>query len=185
MQKYLFLLSAIFFLFSAQAQEELDSNGQKDDARLRDLIWVKDTAFGVIKSKRFSNLKILYPSFKLYRRFIDTSEAGAQSDITQFAMYNNFWNRLRLQFNKLHKKAWKAGIEWEQMKLDSFHIDSGGKDNEDYAYIRWIARFNGKKRYVFSALFLNIRGRWFLMDELKYEGLLPEKKKRKPVRAKD
>lgn len=173
-------MSVIFFLLSSVfAQDQLDSGTRKEDERLKDLIWVKDTSFGIFKSKRFANMKFIYPSFSTYRKFIDTSAAGSQSDVTQFAMYNSFWNRLRLQFNKMHKKAYKAGIEWEDTKLDSFHIDSGGENGQGFAYVQWIVKHKGRKRYIISALYLNMQGKWYLMDELKFVGLLPEKKKKK------
>lgn len=132
---------------------------------------------------RFSNMKVLYPSFKTYRRFIDTSAAGAQSDVTQYAMYNSFWNRLRIQYTRLQKKLYKAGVEWDKTNLDSFYIDTGGTGANEFVYIHWILKTNKKKKYHISALYLKMKGKWFLMDELKYEGMIVEKKK-KPKKKK-
>lgn len=180
MQKYLIFILTLAFFQTLSAQEEaLDSNGQKEDIRLKDLHWIKDTAYGVFKTMKFSNLKVLYPSYKTYRKYIDTSVAGSQSDVTQFAMYNNFWNRLRIQYTKMINKAYKAGIEWDKTSLDSFKIDTGNSGGNEFAYVHWIIRYNNKRRYHFSALFLKMRNKWYLMDELKFVGLVPEPKKKK------
>lgn len=179
MQKYLILIVSLFFFTEVKAQEELDSGSRKEDSRLEDLMWVKDTAYKVFKTGKFANLKVMYPSFSTYRSFIDTSAAGDQSDITQYAMYNSFWNKLRIQFLKVQKKAGKAGIEWRETTLDSFYIDSGGESSIPYAYIHWVVKFKGKKKYLIRGLFINMNDKWFLMDELKFVGLIPEKKKKK------
>jgi hypothetical protein len=184
MQKYLILIFVSLFFQNLQAQEELDSNGQREDARLKDLIWIKDTAFRIFKTRRFTNFKVLFPSYKTYRRFIDTSKAGAQSDVTQFAMYNNFWNSLRVQYVKFGKKSDKAGIEWAKTTLDSFWIDTGGIGYNEYAYVHWIVKYDGKRKYHLSGLFLSMKNKWYLMDELNFVGLVVQKK-RKKVKRKD
>ena len=179
MQKYLFLILHVCFFLSASAQEELDSVAYKEDSRLQDLMWVKDSVYKVFKTRRYTNLKTFYPSFRTYRGFIDTSAAGEQSDITQFAMYNNFWNRLKLQFYKLIKKTDKAGIDWQKTTLDSFYIDSGMAGANPFAYVHWVIKYNGKKKYHISALFLQMHAYWFLMDELSFVGLVVDKKSKK------
>ncbi len=179
MQKYLILFTAFLFFQNISAQEELDTSKQKEDVRLKDLHWIVDTTFRVFKTRRFSNLKVVYPSFKTYKRFIDTSEAGEQTEYTQYAMYNSFWNRLRLQFTKLIKKADKAGIDWEKTTLDSFYIDTGGIGKNEFAYVHWVVKYNNKRKYSISALYLKMKNKWYLMDELKFEGLIVEKKKKK------
>jgi hypothetical protein len=183
MQKYFFLLLSFSFFLGLSAQEELDSTTYKEDSRLKDLIWIKDSVYKVFKTRRYTNLKTFYPSFRSYRDFIDTSAAGDQSDITQFAMYNNFWNRIKLQFYKLIKKTDKAGIDWQKTSLDSFYIDSGVAGGNGYVYVHWIVKYNGKKKHHVSALFLQMHEYWFLMDELRYGGVVVEKKKKKSVDA--
>ena len=156
-----------------------------EDTRLKDLIWIKDTAFGVFKTRRFTNFKVMFPSYRTYRRFIDTSKAGAQSDVTQYAMYNNFWNSLRIQYVKFGKKSDKAGIEWAKTKLDSFWIDTGGIGYNEYAYLHWIVKFDGKRKYHLSALYLKMKNKWYLMDELTFVGLVVQKKRKKLKRKDD
>ncbi|MEZ4803985.1 MAG: hypothetical protein R2852_00460 [Bacteroidia bacterium] len=179
MQKYLILVLTLLFSNHIAAQEELDTNGQKDNIHLDDLIWIKDSTYGILKSLKFKNLKTLYPSFRTYKNYIDTSYAGSQSDVTKFAMYNNFWNNLRLQYYKIHKKTRKAGIDWAKTTLDSFSLDTGGIGSHEYVYLHLIIKHKERKRYILSALFLKMEDKWFLMDELKYEGILVDKKKRK------
>lgn len=169
----------MFFVQVSAQEEGLDTTESKDCEMLKDLHWIKDSTYKIMKTHRFSNFRVLYPSFKTYRKFIDTSIAGTQSDITQYAMYNSFWNRLRLQYTKLMLKTDKAGIDWAKTVLDSFHIDTGAAGGNDYAYIHWVIKYNNKRKYHYSALFLKMQDKWFLMDELKFEGIIVEKKKKK------
>ncbi len=179
MQKYLILIFSVLFFQNINAQEELDSTATKDCEMLKDLHWIVDSTYGVFKTRRFSNLKVMYPSFKTFRKFVDTSQAGQQTEITQYGEYNRFWNRLRIQFNKAIKKAYKAKIDWGKTTLDSFHIDSGGQGSNEFAYVSWIIKHNQKKKHLFMALFLKMGDKWFIMDELKYMGVIVEKKKKK------
>jgi hypothetical protein len=179
MQKYLFLSFTFLFFLGLCAQEEADTTNTKDCESLTNLIWIKDSTYKIFKSHRFNNFKVLYPSFKTYRKFIDTSVAGDQSDITQFAVYNGIWNNLRIQYTKLMNKTTKAGVEWSKTKLDSFYIDTGGIGGNEYAYVHWIINYNNKRKYHYSGLFLKMNDKWFLMDELKFVGLVVNKKKKK------
>jgi hypothetical protein len=179
MQKYLILCFTLLFFQNASAQEEVDTSSNKDCEYLKDLIWIKDSGYKIMKSHRFSNFRVLYPSFKTYKKYIDTSVAGDQSDITKYSVYNTLWNRLRIQYTKLMNKSTKAGIEWSKTALDSFYIDTGGIGANEYAYVHWIIKYNNKRRYHYSALFLKMNDKWFLMDELKFEGIVIEKKKKK------
>lgn len=179
MQKYLILCFSLLFFSIANAQEEADSTSTKDCEQLKDLIWIKDSTYKIIKTHRFSNFKVVFPSFKTYRRFIDTSVAGDQSTITQYSVYNGIYNSLRIQYMRLMNKSAKAGIEWSKTTLDSFYIDTGGVGGNEYAYIHWIIKYNNKRRYHYSGLYLKMNDKWFLMDELKFVGLVVEKKKKK------
>jgi len=179
MQKYLILCFTLLFFSGLRAQEEADSSSTKDSEHLKDLIWIKDSAYRIMKTHRFSNFKVLFPSFKTYRKFIDTSVAGDQSNITQYTVYNSIYNRLRIQYAKLMNKSAKAGIEWSKTTLDSFSIDTSGIGGTEYAYIHWIIKYNNKRRYHYSGLFIKMQDKWFLMDELKFVGIVVEKKKKK------
>lgn len=179
MQKYLILLIGCFSFLPAFAQEEIDTTDSKDCQQLVDLIWIKDSAYGIFKTHRVSNLRILYPSFRTYKAYIDTSVAGSQSEITKFTMYNSFWNGLRFDFLKLQNKTQKAGVDWEKTVLDSFFIDTGYAGGPEYAYVHWIVKYNKKRKYHYSALFIKMKDKWFLLDELKFVGMVVEKKKKK------
>jgi hypothetical protein len=180
MQKYLILMFAgmIFLNLNAQ-QEELDSTDTRESVHLKDLHWIVDSTYGIFKTMKFSNLRTVYPTYSTFKKFIDTSAAGQQSEITQYAMYNRWWNGLRIQYTKLINKAYKAKIDWKKTRLDSFYIDTGGQGGNEYAYVHWIIQYNNKKKYLMSALFLKMGDKWFMMDELKYEGVIVEKKKKK------
>jgi hypothetical protein len=178
MQKYLILIFAVSFLTTISAQEELDSSDNRESEHLIDIKWVADTTFGVFRSMRFSNMRVVYPSFRTFKKFIDTSAAGKQSEITQYTMYNMYWNSLRLKYTKVINKMWKSGVEWKQTSLDSFYLDSGGMDGDQFVYMYWVIRYK-KKRHLVGAVFVKMSGKWYLMDELKYYGLVVEKKKKK------
>src|SRR5690606_3666051 len=112
MQRYLILLVLTFFSISLTAQEELDSTS-KDCIHLKDLHWIKDSMYGVFMTRRFTNLKPFFFSFKTYQKTIDTSEAGQQSDVTQFVQYNTLWRTLMYKYIKINRKTEKVGIKWE------------------------------------------------------------------------
>jgi hypothetical protein len=178
MQKYLILIFAVSFLTTISAQDELDSSDNRESEHLTDLKWVADTTFGVFKSMSFSNMRVVYPSYRTFKKFIDTSAAGKQSEVTQYTMYNVYWNSLRVKYTKVINKMWKSGVEWKQAKLDSFYIDSGGMDGSTFVYLNWVIRYK-KKQHLVRAVFIKMNKKWFMMDELKYEGIVVEKKKKK------
>jgi hypothetical protein len=183
MQKYLFFVIALCCCSGTFAQEEgLDTTNTKDCVHLKDLLWIKDSVYGAFKSRKFNDFRVFYPSFRTYKLMIDTSQAGAQSDVTQYAMYNSFWNKLRFQHFKLNKKTLKAGVDWDKTTLDSFYIDTGTSSDITYAYIHWIIKYKAKKKYNYSALFINVKDKWFILGELKYDGMVVEKKKKKKKR---
>ncbi len=184
MQKYLILIFAVLFLTNISAQEEADSSRSRDSEHLKDLHWVIDSTYGIFKTMKFSNMKVIYPTYKTFKTFIDTSAAGDQGEITKYAMYNRWWNGLRLQYTKLIRKAWKAGIDWKKTTLDSIHIDTGGQGGNEYAYVQWIIKYNNKKKYLIKGLYLKMDGKWFMMDELKFMGVIVEKKKKKKTKKK-
>jgi hypothetical protein len=180
MQKYLILMFAALFLTNISAQEELDSSATRDVEQLKDLNWVVDTTFRIFKTSRFPNLRTVYPGFKTFKKFIDTSAAGEQSEITKYTMYNRWWNGLRIQHAKMSRKVYKAGIDWTKTTLDSFYIDSGGGNGmAEFAYVHWVIKYNNKRKYLIRALYLKMDDKWFIMDELKFVGLIVEKKKKK------
>lgn len=168
------------FLTNISAQEELDSSGTRDVEQLKDLHWVVDTTYGIFKTARFPNMKTIYPTYRTFKLFIDTSAAGEQSEITKYAMYNRWWNGLRIQFTKMTRKVYKANIDWTKTTLDSFYIDSGGGNGTpEFAYVHWVIKHKGKKKYLIRALYLKMDEKWFMMDELKFMGVVVEKKKKK------
>jgi hypothetical protein len=179
MQKYLILLFAVLFFKNISAQDELDSTDNREPEKLKDLHWVVDSTYGVFKTMRASNLKTMYPSFRTFKKFIDTSAAGDQSEITKFASYNRWWNGLKLQYTKMIKKAWKANIDWKKTTLDSFYIDTGGQGGNEFAYVHWVVKHKNRKKYLIRALYLKMGEKWFMMDELKFMGVIVEKKKKK------
>lgn len=161
------------------AQEELDTFDQKTCEKLDDLIWIKDSVYRAFKTSKFAGLRVFYPTFNTYKSFIDSSQAGQQSEITKYYMYNQVWNRLRLKHSKMMLKSKKAGIDWNKTTLDSFVIDTGVSGTVQYAYLNWFVKYNNKRKYHYKALFLCINNKWYLMDELKFIGLVVEKKKKK------
>lgn len=179
MQKYLILSICLSIFPILNAQEEIDTVNQKKCEHLDDLLWIKDSLYRSFLTNHFGSLKTFYPTYKTYKKFIDSSVAGSQSEITQYYMYNQIWNTLRIQFTKMMLKSKKAGIEWTKTKLDSFFIDTGISGNSQYAYVNWIVKYNNKRKYHYKALFLFMEGDWYLMDELKFVGLVVEKKKKK------
>lgn len=183
-QKYLILSICLLFSYRLSAQEELDSNTSVDEPMLKDLIWIKDSFYGILKTHRFSHLKVMYPSFRTYRDYIDSSQAGKQSSITQYAMYNNFWNSMYIQFYKALRKSDKAGLDLDFTRLDSFYIDTGYSDNLPYAYVNIIVKYKAKRRYQYSALFLQMKDKWFIIGDIKFVGLVVDKKKAKKKKKK-
>lgn len=178
MHKHLFLALSLFLIADLRAQEQLDSNDHHEPSQLKDLNWLMDSTYKAFKTLRFTSLRVMYPSFKTYRTFIDTSAAGKQSDITQYAMYNSFWNALRIDHIKMMKKTSKANVFWSKTHLDSTHIDTGYDGSLMYARVSWIVGFN-KKKFVVTAFVLQMKGKWFLVDDLKYRGFIVEPKKKK------
>lgn len=178
MQRYLILLVLTFFSISLTAQEELDSTS-KDCIHLKDLHWIKDSMYGVFMTRRFTNLKPFFFSFKTYQKTIDTSEAGQQSDVTQFVQYNTLWRTLMYKYIKINRKTEKVGIKWEKTSLDSFTIDTAESGDMEYAYIHWFIKYNERRVHHFSAFFLHLGNKWFLLEELNYHGIVITNKKKK------
>lgn len=178
----LLLPLCLFFFVSLSAQEQLDTNNHREPPQLKDLTWLMDSTYKAFKTLRFTSLRVMYPSFKTYRAFIDTSAAGQQSDITQYTMYNSFWNGIRIDHIKMMKKTSKANIIWGKTHLDSFYMDTGHDGSLMYARVTWVIGFN-KKKFMVTALCLNMKGKWFLVDELKYKGFIVEPKKKKKKTA--
>jgi hypothetical protein len=179
MQKYLILIFIASFLTNISAQEELDSSVSRDCEQLKDLHWAVDSTYGIFKTMKFTNMKVVFPSYTTFKKFIDTSTAGEQSEITKYAMYNRWWNGLRFQYTKMIRKVWKSKVDWKKTTLDSFYIDTGGQGGNEFAYVYWIIKHNNKKKYLIKALYLKMSDKWFLMDELKFMGVIIEKKKKK------
>lgn len=173
------MIFLVLFFKNINAQEELDSANTRDCEKLKDLNWVVDSTYGIFKTMRFANLRTVYPSYKTFKKFIDTSAAGDQSEITQYAMYNRWWNGLRMQYTRMINKAYKAKIDWKKTTLDSFYLDTGGQGGNEFVYVYWIIQHNKKKKYLISALYLKMGNKWFMMDELKFVGVIVEKKKKK------
>lgn len=181
MQRHLLLALNLLLIVNLSAQDQLDSNDHREPPQLKDLTWLMDSTYKAFKTLRFTSLRVMYPSFKTYRTFIDTSAAGHQSDITQFTMYNSFWNGIRIDHIKMMKKTSKANIIWGKTHLDSFYMDTGHDGGLTYARVTWVIGFN-KKKFKVSALCLQMKEKWFLVDELKYGGYIePKKKKKKKV----
>jgi hypothetical protein len=179
MKKLLFFLFSILFSFQLHAQEnEADTTSSSDADSLVNIKWLVDSAYGAFRTEKFTNMKTFYYSYKTYKKLIDTSQAGEQSATTQFMMYNTRWNYLRIQYTKMIKKIHKAGIKWNKTVLDSFYLEEGTDHGLNYAYIYWVIKYN-KKRYIITAVAVQVDEKWFIMDELRYGGVVPEKKKKK------
>lgn len=178
-----FLLALMLFsgfaVSSVHAQFEADTSENLNISELEELEWMMDTCYKILKRKRFSEMRIVYPSFKTYKKFIDKSMAGDQSDITQYTMYNYFWNRLRLQHTKLMKKALKSKLDWKTSTLDSIDFKHSYEEKTEFAYVTWYIKAKNKK-YIIKATCLKMDNKWFVMDELKYIGVFrPKKAKQK------
>lgn len=179
MQKYLILILCLSIFPILHAQEEIDTTDQKTCEHLDDLIWIKDSSYKAFKTYKFSSLRVFYTTYSTYKSLIDSTQAGKQSEITKYYMYNQVWNGLRYQHTKMMVKSKKAGIDWNKTVLDSFYIDSGISGTVQYAYVNWFVKYNNKRKYHYRALFLCINHNWYIMDELKFIGLVVEKKKKK------
>lgn len=177
---FLFIL-IVFLSFRLHAQEanEADTSNSKDCDSLVSLEWLSDSAYGVFRTEKFPGMKTFFLSFKTYRTLIDTSQAGDQSETTQFVMYNTQWNYLRIQFTKMMKKIHSQGIRWDKTTLDSVYYEKGVDHGLNFAYIYWVIKYNNRKSYILSAVAVQYDKKWFLMDELRYGGVVPEKKKPK------
>lgn len=183
--KYCCLLFVWLLVVPAIAQHQIDTSESVDAAGIKDLGWVADSAYKVFRTGKFSGMRTFYQSYRTYKELIDTSAAGKQSEYTKFLMYQSQWNYLRIQFTKLMKKLGKAGIKWEKTVLDSVYYKKGQYRGLNYAYVYWILQYNNKRKHIVSAAAVEYNGNWYIMDELKYEGLVPEpskKKKKKPLR---
>jgi hypothetical protein len=178
---------SLFFLFTMinnlQGQgQEADTTISKDCDSLRNIEWLVDSAYGAFRTEKFGNMRTFFHSYKTYKGLIDTSLAGEQSEATQFVMYNTRWNYLRIQYTKMIKKIHGAGIKWEKTVLDSFYLQRGVEHGYNFAYIYWVIKYNNKRSYILSAVAVQIDEKWFIMDELRYGGVVPEKKKLKKVK---
>ena len=172
---FLFLL----FLFSNKsfAQEnEADTTFINNNDSLISLDWLADSAYGIFRTERFNSMRTFFHSYATYKTMIDTSMAGDQTEYTKFVVYNTRWNYLRIQFAKMIKKIHKAGIDWKDTKLDTVYYKKGKDQGVNYAYIHWVIKVKNKKKYTLSAVALQIKDKWYIMDELKFEGLVPEPK---------
>ena len=188
MQKYLFLILICFNYNIVNAQNEADTTNNSKCDSLASLQWVADSAFMSFKTEKFKTMRVFFPSYKEFKTFTDTSQAGKQSEYTRFLMYNSYWNTLRIQFAKTMKKCNKAGIKWDKTTLDSTFLEKGKDKGLEFAYIYWIIKYNNKKRYLLKATSLKINGSWYILDELQYIGILklpkkPKKKAKRPLRS--
>ncbi len=179
MKHFSVLLFLLIFSTALRAQEEADTNSIKDSDSLRNIKWVVDSAYGAFRTEKFSAMRPFFQSYKTYKALIDTSAAGDQSEYTKFAMYNTRWNYLRIQHARMIKKIHKQGIKWQDTELDSFYLEKGMDHGLNYAYINWILRVKKKKSYILSAVAIQVMDKWYIMDELKYVGMVPEPKKPK------
>ncbi|MDI1235240.1 MAG: hypothetical protein PSX81_13240 [bacterium] len=174
-----FLIFFVIFLFTQNlfAQvNEADTTFVNNTDSLKSLDWIADSAYGVFRTERFSSMRTFFHSYATYKEMIDTSMAGDQTEYTQFVMYNTRWNYLRIQFGRMIKKIHKQGIEWKYTELDTVYFKTGQDQGINYAYIHWVIKVKNKKKYTLSAVALEIKNNWYIMDELKYEGLVPEPK---------
>ncbi len=183
MQKYLFLGLFLLNISVAIGQNEADTTNNKTCDSLVNLQWVADSAYRSFRTEKFKPMRVFFPSYKVFKTFTDTSAAGKQSEYTRFLMYNSYWNTLRIQFTKTMKKCDKAGIKWEKTILDSTFLEKGKDKGLEFAYIHWIIKYNNKKRYLLKATCLKINKHWYIMDELKFIGLIKvPKKAKKPIK---
>ncbi len=172
-----------------KAQNEADTISNNKCDSLVSLKWVLDSSFRSLRTEKFKSIKVFFPSYKEYKKFTDTSAAGKQSECTQFIMYNTFWNTLRIQHTKLMKKCKKSGIKLDKTTLDSVYFNQGFDKGLDFAYLHWVVKYNKKKKYLIKAVSLKINGSWYILDELKFIGLIKKEKKKKapkrPLRTYD
>lgn len=174
------LFWSLVFSSKTYAQiQEVDTFTNLNVVELEDLKWMMDTTFKIFKTQKFNDMKVVFPSFKTYKKFIKKSEAGKQTEYTQFAMYNSFWNKLRLQHSKLFKKLKKQRVDWQNTKLDSIDYEHSYYDSVEFAYVKWIIKVNNKKRYMIKATCIKMDDKWFVMDELIYAGIIIERKEKK------
>ncbi len=182
--KRFLIFNALFwsFVFSSKTYaqiQEVDTFTNLNVVELEDLKWMMDTTFKIFKTQKFNAMKVVFPSFKTYKKFIKKSEAGKQTEYTQFAMYNSFWNKLRFQHIKLFKKLKKQRVDWQNTKLDSIDYEHSYYDSVEFAYVKWIIKVNNKKRYMIKATCIKMDDKWFVMDELIYSGIIIERKEKK------
>jgi hypothetical protein len=177
--KFILCFIVLSNLIQLKAQVEADSTLEINIPELEDLRFMMDTSFGVFKTKRFSNMQSVFPSFKVYKAYIKDSEGGKQSEYTQFAMYNYVWNNLRVKHSKMMKRANSARIDWKLTTLDSVDYKYSYYDGLEYAYVTWIINHNKKKKYIIKATCIKMEERWYIMDELVFVGALIVKKPKK------
>lgn len=182
MQKYLLIFVFFVGIDTVWCQNEADSGFIKEIEELKSLEWVVDSSFKAIKTTNFGALKTFYPSFATYKKFIDTSLAGEQSDFTKYGSYNTIWNKHRIKHYKLMKKMKKLGVKMPLTSLDSFYLEKGKSEGVEFAYIYWIFNYNKKKQHIISAVSLKINEHWYILDELKYVGIFIDPKKQKRVK---
>ncbi|MES2618918.1 MAG: hypothetical protein V4613_13660 [Bacteroidota bacterium] len=166
-------------VFGGYAQNEADTSVSKDCDSLKSINWLADSAYRSFRTERFSSLRTFYHSYQTYKLLIDTSIAGGQTEYTKFLMYQTRWNYLRIQYTKMIKKIHNAGIKWEKTVLDSVYFERGVDHGLRFAYVYWVIKYNGKRKHILSAVTVEINDKWYIMDELKYVGIVPEVKKKK------
>lgn len=177
MKYFSFLILVWVSTQSTFAQEnEADTTFINNNDSLKSLDWLADSAYGVFRTERFNSMRTFFHSYATYKDMIDTSMAGDQTEYTKFVVYNTRWNYLRLQFAKMIKKIHKAGIAWADTKLDTVYFKKGKDQGVNYAYVHWVIKVKNKKKDTLSAVALQLKDRWYIMDELKFEGLVPEPK---------
>lgn len=177
MKHFLFLIVLIIFTQNSRAQTtEADTTYVNTTDSLKSLDWLADSAYGVFRTERFGSMRTFFYSYSTYKEMIDTSMAGDQTEYTQFVLYNTRWNYLRIQFARMIKKIHKQGIEWQDTKLDTVYFKKGKDQGVEYAYIHWVIKVKNKKKYTLSAVALQVKEKWYILDELNYEGLVTEPK---------
>ncbi len=186
---FLFLVFSSSAIFAQQLEADTTDNKGRDSDSLKNIIWVVDSAYGAFRTEKFINIRPFFQSYKSYKGLIDTSQAGKQSEVTQFLMYNARWNNLRIQHTKMIKKLHNLNVKWENTVLDSFYLEKGNDHGYDFAYIYWVLKVKKKKSYILSAVAVKVTEKWYIMDELKYVGMVREikkpKKKRRNIRIPD
>ncbi|MBC7425121.1 MAG: hypothetical protein H7321_01195 [Bacteroidia bacterium] len=178
MQRYLILcFFACLPIFTKAQAPALDTAQLQVNDSLKNIFWLADSSFRAFKVGSFEALKPFFPPFRVYRKYIDTSDAGDQSNYTQFLKYQSLGYNLRSQHKKLLKSAKKTKLKLNKLTYDRAICEIDSADGFVFAYVSLIGIKTEKRKIKIGYVAVRMFYHWYMLDELKIESFSEEKKK--------